>query len=120
MKTYFKKSTLENIKTKDKFDYLSKLNNSNASIMEKGIDRYKVILIGDSNVGKTSILHRFLHNKFKNEYRCTIGVDYCVKSLVLDNKITVDLQIWDTCGQEKFKTLTRQYYQNTHGKFLFI
>ncbi len=99
----------------------SVMNNTDGSIMEKGlIERFKIILIGDASVGKTSILQRFIHNKFKVEYTCTIGVDYCVKSLVLDNKITVDLQIWDTCGQERFKTLTRQYYQNTNGSINII
>ena len=92
------------------------MSNTNNSIYEKClIERFKIILIGDASVGKTSVLQRFLHNRFKEGFHCTIGVDYCVKSLVLDNNITVDLQIWDTCGQEKFKTLTRQYYQNTNG-----
>jgi len=106
---------------KQKFDQnnnynSNKLNISDLSINAKSIERFKVILIGDSSVGKTSILNRFVHNKFKNEYKCTIGVDYCVKSLVLDKNITVDLRLWDTCGLERFKTLTRQYYQNTNGK----
>lgn len=104
-------------KPKEIQENLSIHNNTDMSIMDKTIERFKIILIGDASVGKTSILHRFLHNKFKAEYSCTIGVDYCVKSLVLDNKTTVDLQIWDTCGQERFKTLTRQYYQSTNGKF---
>lgn len=85
---------------------------------EKKILRFKTILIGDASVGKTSLLQRFIHNRFKIEYNCTIGVDYWVKSLQLDNQATVDLQIWDTCGQERFKTITRQYYRDTHGCIL--
>ena len=119
MKSNSKRSnTFANIRIKEKLDYLNKMNNSDSCIIEKTIERFKVILIGDENVGKTSVLNRFNYNKFRIEYICTIGVDYCVKSLVLDNKTTVDLQIWDTCGQERFRTLTRQYYHNTNGKKL--
>ena len=89
--------------------------NSKSNFYEKNILRFKIILIGDASVGKTSILQRFIHNKFKIEYNCTIGVDYCVKSLSLDNNTTVDMQIWDTCGQERFKTITRQYYRDSNG-----
>ena len=85
------------------------------NIFDKKVFRYKVILIGDASVGKSSILQRFIHNKFKIEYFCTIGVDYWVKSLSLNKENIVDLQIWDTCGQERFKTITRQYYRDTHG-----
>ena len=85
---------------------------------EKKIVRYKTILIGDSSVGKTSILQRFIHNRFKFEFNCTIGVDYWVKSLQLDNDVSIELQIWDTCGQERFKTVTRQYYRDTNGCIL--
>lgn len=88
------------------------------NLYEKRILRFKTILIGDASVGKTSILQRFIHNRFKIEYNCTIGVDYWVKSLQIDNQYTVDLQIWDTCGQERFKTITRQYYRDTHGCIL--
>jgi small GTP-binding protein len=88
------------------------------NVYEKKILRFKTILIGDASVGKTSILQRFIHNRFKIEYNCTIGVDYWVKSLQIDNKYNVDMQIWDTCGQERFKTITRQYYRDTHGCIL--
>ena len=90
----------------------------NSNYYEKKIIRFKTILIGDASVGKTSILQRFIHNRFKIEYNCTIGVDYWVKSLQIDSQFTVDLQIWDTCGQERFKTITRQYYRDTHGCIL--
>lgn len=91
----------------------SQLNDSNH--IERNIMRFKVILVGDAAVGKTSILHRFVHNRFKIDYNCTIGVDYSIKSLALSNNMTVDLQLWDTCGQERFKTLTRQYYRDANG-----
>ena len=113
-------TVFNNLRVKKKLDQLSKMNNSDVSIIERSIERFKVILIGDTDVGKTSVLNRFLHNKFRMNYSSTIGVDYCVKSLVIDNKSTVDLQIWDTCGQERYRTLTRQYYHNTHGKIIII
>lgn len=101
---------------KDKLSKTSGTNLDSNNIIEKKVLRYKVILIGDTAVGKTSILQRFINNKFKLEYNCTIGVDYWVKSLSLNNENIIDLQIWDTCGQERFRTVTRQYYKNTHGK----
>lgn len=109
-------SSSENKQRSDRFSKASSTNNQSFNIIDKKVLRYKVILIGDASVGKTSILHRFIHNKFKIEYNCTIGVDYWVKSLSLDSEKIVDLQIWDTCGQERFKTITRQYYRDTHGK----
>ena len=84
--------------------------------LENQILRFKIILLGDASVGKTCILQRFIHNKFRSEYNATIGVDYWVKSLDIDNDTTVDMQIWDTCGQERFKTITRQYYRDSNGK----
>ena len=98
----------------------SKVSSSNTmsnNLFDKTILRYKIIIIGDASVGKTAILQRFIHNKFKSEYLCTIGVDYWVKSLSINKDFMVDLQIWDTCGQERFKTITRQYYRDTHGKY---
>ena len=96
----------------------SKSSGEKSNYYDKKILRFKTILIGDASVGKTSILQRFIHNKFKIEYNCTIGVDYWVKSLPIDNSYIADLQIWDTCGQERFKTITRQYYRDTHGCIL--
>jgi small GTP-binding protein len=104
--------------SKEKTQSKHKSENSVSNYYEKKILRFKTILIGDASVGKTSLLQRFIHNRFKIEYNCTIGVDYWVKSLQLDNQATVDLQIWDTCGQERFKTITRQYYRDTHGCIL--
>ena len=86
--------------------------------VDKKISRLKTILIGDAYVGKTSILQVFMSNKFTTDYKCTIGVDFWVKSIYIDDITTVDLQIWDTCGQERFKTITRQYYSDTHGCIL--
>lgn len=90
-------------------------NSKSNSTDDKKVNLYKVILVGDASVGKTSLLQRFINNKFKFEYNCTIGVDYNVKSLKLNDETTVDLQLWDTCGQERFRTITRQYYRDSNG-----
>ena len=60
-----------------------------------------MVFIGDSGVGKTCFLHRFCHERFKPSFAATIGVDFQVKSLKVENRL-VALQLWDTAGQEKF------------------
>jgi len=82
------------------------------------VNRFKVILLGDIAVGKTSILSRFVDDKYSSEYRCNVGVEFKVKSLYLDEKTGADLQIWDTCGEERFRTITRQYYRDSSGIIL--
>ena len=74
----------------------------------------KLLLIGDSGVGKTNILTRFAENKFAENYITTIGVDFKVKTVEIDGR-PVKLQIWDTAGQERFRTITTTYYRGTHG-----
>ena len=79
---------------------------------------FKVVLIGNVSVGKSSIIKRFIFNEFNQEYVCTIGTELSKKSLfVSQNKIT-NLFIWDTCGQEKFRSVTRQYYRDTQAILL--
>ena len=78
---------------------------------------FKLILIGDSSVGKSSILSRFADNKFTESNISTIGVDFSVKTLEIENKI-VKLQIWDTSGQCRFKSITQSYYRGAHGVVL--
>ena len=94
---------------------LEKLNSPN---VYRNIYRLKSILLGNVAVGKTSLLNRFLVNKFTNEYASSIGVEFKLKSMPIDDNTTVDLQIWDTCGQEKFRTLTRQYYREANAVIL--
>lgn len=79
---------------------------------------FKVVLIGNVSVGKSSIIKRFIYNEFNQEYVCTIGTELSKKSLLVSqNKIT-NLFIWDTCGQEKFRSVTRQYYRDTQAILL--
>jgi len=75
---------------------------------------FKILLIGDSGVGKSCLLLRFSDGSYTDSYISTIGVDFKIKTLTLDDK-TVKLQIWDTAGQERFRTITSSYYRGAHG-----
>jgi len=70
----------------------------------------KVIILGDSNVGKTSLMNQFVHKRFSNQYKATIGADFLTKELMVDDKL-VTLQIWDTAGQERFQSLGVAFYR---------
>lgn len=75
---------------------------------------FKLLLIGDSGVGKSCLLLRFADDTYSDSYISTIGVDFKIRTLELDSK-TVKLQIWDTAGQERFRTITSSYYRGAHG-----
>ncbi|XP_050512572.1 ras-related protein Rab-35 [Diabrotica virgifera virgifera] len=75
---------------------------------------FKLLIIGDSGVGKSSLLLRFSDNTFTGSYITTIGVDFKIKTVTV-NGAKVKLQIWDTAGQERFRTITSTYYRGTHG-----
>lgn len=78
--------------------------------------QFRVILIGDGNVGKSSILRRFSGGKFSETTTATIGVDYHARIFKLhNNSVGVKLQLWDTGGQERFRSITRSYYRNCAG-----
>ncbi|KYQ88373.1 Rab GTPase [Tieghemostelium lacteum] len=79
--------------------------------------QYKVLLIGDSDVGKTSIVKRFSDDAFDEDILCTIGVEFKMKVVNVDDK-DVTLCIWDTAGQEKFRALISSYYRGAHGIIL--
>ena len=72
----------------------------------------KFIIIGDSGVGKSNILLRYTRDKFNEEFQSTIGVEFGVKNLQIEDKI-YRVQIWDTAGQENFRSITRAYYKNS-------
>ncbi len=77
----------------------------------------KLIVIGDSGVGKTCLLMRFADDSFTNSHISTIGIDFKIKPVTVDGK-TVKLQIWDTAGQERFRTITQTYYKGAMGIIL--
>lgn len=78
---------------------------------------FKLLLIGDSGVGKSCLLLRFADDVYSETYISTIGVDFKIRTINLDNKI-VKLQIWDTAGQERYRTITSSYYRGAHGIIL--
>ena len=79
---------------------------------------FKLIFIGDISVGKSSIIKRYINNSFNSEYKCTIGTELSKKTLIVGENKKVNLFIWDTCGQEKFRSVTRQYYIDSQAIIL--
>ena len=77
----------------------------------------KILILGDSGVGKTSILIKYINNKFDESHIATIGVDYMDKTIKYKN-INIKLQIWDTSGQEKFRSIARNFYRNSDAIFI--
>eukprot|EP01083_Nonionella_stella_P015946 44608_1 len=75
---------------------------------------YKFLLVGDSGVGKSSVMVRFSDDAYEESFITTIGVDFKLRTIELDDK-TIKLQIWDTAGQERFRTITTSYYRGAHG-----
>ena len=90
--------------------------NNNVQTNDKSY-QFKINLVGDSSVGKTSLLSRFVNDKFEQKYRCTIGVEYKCKNISIDDN-SIKLQVFDTCGAEKYRCITRSYYRSAKGIFL--
>jgi Ras-related protein Rab-11A/Ras-related protein Rab-11B len=78
---------------------------------------FKVVLIGDSGVGKSNLLSRFTRNEFNLESKSTIGVEFATKSIQAEGK-TIKAQIWDTAGQERYRAITSAYYRGAVGALL--
>merc|ERR1712116_1104 len=78
---------------------------------------FKLLLIGDSGVGKTCVLFRFSEDAFNSTFISTIGIDFKIRTIELDGK-KIKLQIWDTAGQERFRTITTAYYRGAMGIML--
>ncbi|XP_060695521.1 ras-related protein Rab-19-like isoform X2 [Hemiscyllium ocellatum] len=76
---------------------------------------FKIVLIGDSNIGKTCVVHRFKSGLFIEKQQNTIGVDFIVKTLNIEGK---RVKVWDTAGQERFRTITQSYYRSAHGAMI--
>ena len=87
---------------------------NNNSILHDNYDYlFKIVFVGDSSVGKSSIIIRFTDDTYNDQYISTIGVDFKIKTVTHKEKL-VKLQIWDTAGQERFRTITTSYYRGTH------
>ena len=77
----------------------------------------KLVMIGDSGVGKTNILSRYINNEFSLTSKATVGVEFC-STIVKKNGKLIKLQIWDTAGQERYKSITSAYYKGSKGAFV--
>ncbi len=77
----------------------------------------KVLLVGDSGVGKTNIVTKYIKNEFSENTKATVGVEFCFSKLVIDGK-KINAQIWDTAGQEKFRSITASFYKGAKGAFI--
>ena len=89
-----------------------------SSIEEDFDEKIKLMIIGDSNVGKSSILKQYCKNEFFEKYITTIGIDFQIKYIYLKNK-KIQLQIWDTAGQERYRVVTKNYF-NTSDGFIIV
>ena len=81
--------------------------------MSENLEGIKVTLIGDSSVGKTSIINRYCKNIFDEKINSTLGANYCQKIIEKDGKI-IRLDLWDTAGQEKYRAIGRHFYRESH------
>ncbi|TFG05596.1 MAG: GTP-binding protein [Promethearchaeota archaeon] len=80
----------------------------------------KICLLGEAAVGKTSLVYRFIENKFRDNYKSTLGVNLLKKDLNVDNYGKVSAQIWDLGGQESFKSLRKLYLEGSNGALLIF
>ena len=78
---------------------------------------YKILLVGDSGVGKTNIMLRYLNKEFNINTKATVGVEFGSKNIIIDKKV-IKGQIWDTAGQERYRAITSGYYKGAHGAFV--
>ncbi len=78
---------------------------------------FKVVLVGDSFVGKTNIMSKYLKNEFHDDSKATVGVEFGSKQFIIEGH-TIKAQIWDTAGQERYKAITSAYYKGAKGAFI--
>ena len=78
----------------------------------------KILLVGDSSVGKTTLINKYVEDKFSDSHITTVGVEYKEKEIIVNNR-KINLQIWDTSGQERYHSITKNFYRNADG-IIFI
>ncbi len=78
---------------------------------------YKIVVVGDSGVGKSNLLTRFVQNQFNQESRATVGVELSTKTYKINEKI-IKIHLWDTAGQERYKSITSAYYRGAKGAMI--
>ncbi|XP_072029951.1 ras-related protein Rab-38-like isoform X1 [Amphiura filiformis] len=100
------------------FWYVPVITRTQTATGEKREHLYKVLVIGDLGVGKTSVIKRYVHQFFSQHYRATIGVDFALKVINWDADTLIRLQLWDIAGQERFGNMTRVYYKEAVGAFI--
>lgn len=96
----------------DRFDYFKGQESMASSSGVSPLAKYKLVFLGDQSAGKTSIITRFMYDKFDNTYQATIGIDFLSKTMYLEDR-TVRLQLWDTAGQERFRSLIPSYIRDS-------
>ena len=79
---------------------------------------YKILLLGDSEVGKSCFLMRYADNVFVENYISTIGLDYKLKYIQIESGEIIKVQLWDTAGQDRYRTIAKNYYKGSHGILL--
>jgi small GTP-binding protein len=94
------------------------INNSNSEDDITISYQFKLILLGDSGVGKSSLLHSYMKEGFQDNIPCTINADFKIKKLKIDPYTIVNITIWDTCGQEKYRAMTNLYFKDSNGIIL--
>ena len=85
---------------------------------KKELPLYKILLLGDSSVGKTCFFMRYIENTFQEIHMSTIGLESKIKKMKLDDDREIKIQLWDTAGQERFHSITKNYYKTAHGIIL--
>eukprot|EP01084_Bolivina_argentea_P069460 126384_1 len=113
LKTAIGQFQMENMK-------MNKIHNTDDNINNQKIERtilLKFIILGDSGVGKTAILHKFVNNAFVGQHKATIGADFMTKEVRINNTLII-MQVWDTAGQERFKSLGNAFYRGADACIL--
>ena len=95
----------------NKYKDIEVIQNKNGDCTDYNLS-FKIIVIGNSAVGKSSLVDSGIRNKFINDYRATVGFDYCSFFIRIEDKI-IKLQVWDTCGQEVYQSLVSNFYRNS-------